>query len=180
MPRRNNRPLLPKPHAIREHRALRAVAARLHDPNLWHLNRHSVSVAAFIGVFTALLPIPLQMLVAALASLWARCNITIAVVLVWITNPLTMPPIFYLTYRVGTWLLGVPASVPQFELSAAWIRASLGEIWLPLLAGSLVSALVCATLAWATMRVLWRLGVQLKWRARLRARREPRSPPGPG
>ncbi len=174
MPRRLIRRLLPRPQAIREQRALRAVSARLHDANLWHLNRHSVSVAAFVGVFTALLPIPMQMLVAASGALWLRCNITIAVVLVWITNPLTMPPIFYLTYRIGAWLLGVPAHVPAFEFSVDWIRTSLGEIWLPLLLGSLVSAIVCATLAWAMVRVLWRIGVQLKWHARLQARRTPR------
>ena len=49
MPRRTIRRLLPKPHAIRDHKSLRLVSARLHDPNLWHLNRHSVSVAAFAG-----------------------------------------------------------------------------------------------------------------------------------
>lgn len=178
MPRRTIRRLLPKPDAIREHHALRSIATRLHDPNLWHLNRHSVSVAAFVGVFTALLPIPMQMLVAALGALWLRCNITISVVLVWITNPLTMPPIFYLTYRVGTWLLDIPPSVPHFEFTAEWIRMSLAEIWWPLLLGSFVSAITCATLAWIAVRVGWRIGVQLKWRARLESRRNGRSSRG--
>jgi uncharacterized protein (DUF2062 family) len=65
MPRRTIRRLLPKPHAIRDHKSLRLVRERLHDPNLWHLNRHSVSVAAFVGIFVAFIPVPMQMLIAA-------------------------------------------------------------------------------------------------------------------
>ena len=40
---------------------------------------------------------------------------------------------------------------------------------------------VLGTLAWLAMRVLWRVGVQLKWRSRLRERRNrpPREPPAP-
>ena len=84
MPRRTIRRLLPKPHAIRDHKSLRLVSARLHDPNLWHLNRHSVSVAAFVGVFVAFIPVPMQMLIAAAGAIWLRCNITLAVALVWL------------------------------------------------------------------------------------------------
>ncbi|MBK6278808.1 MAG: DUF2062 domain-containing protein [Gammaproteobacteria bacterium] len=181
MPRRTIRRLLPKPHAIRDHKSLRLVSARLHDPNLWHLNRHSVSVAAFVGIFVAFIPVPMQMLIAAAGAIWLRCNITLAVALVWITNPLTMPPIFYATYRLGAWLMDIPASAAPFEMSVEWIEQSLSDIWPPLLLGSLLCGVVLGTLAWLAMRVLWRVGVQLKWRSRLRERRNrpPREPPAP-
>ena len=170
MPRRTIRRLLPKPHAIREHKSLRLVSARLHDENLWHLNRHSVSVAAFVGIFSAFLPIPMQMLVAAAGAIWLRCNITLAVALVWITNPLTMPPVFYATYRVGAWLMGIPAEVTDFEMSVEWMQRSLKDIWAPLWLGSVACGSALGALAYIATRVLWRIGVQLKWRARRRAR----------
>ena len=181
MPRRTIRRLLPKPHAIRDHKSLRRLNARLHDPNLWHLNRHSVSVAAFVGVFVALLPIPMQMLVAAAGAIWLRCNITLSVALVWLTNPLTTLPISYASYRLGAWLMGIPAEVDNFQMSVEWLQQSLRDIWAPLLLGGAVSGLVLGALAYVAMRVLWRIGVQLKWQARLRERRNrpPREPPAP-
>lgn len=168
MPRRTIRRLLPKPHAIREHKSLRLVSDRLHDPNLWHLNRHSVSVAAFVGVFVAFIPVPMQMLIAAAAAIWLRCNITLAVVCVWVSNPLTLPALLFLQYELGAWLLGIPAA--NFEMSVTWLEHSLLEVWEPLYLGSVLSGLVLAALGLAATRLLWRLAVQLRWRARRRER----------
>ncbi len=87
---------IPTPAAIKSNPALHFLGDLLHDPNLFHLNRHSVSVAFFWGLFIALLPIPGQMPVAAGAALLLRCNLPITVALVWITNPFTMPFFFFL------------------------------------------------------------------------------------
>lgn len=78
---------------------------RLHrffdDPDLWHLNCHSVATAASIGCFICYLPIPGHMILAALLAFAFQANLPIAVSMVWITNPITIPPMFYLAYRVG-------------------------------------------------------------------------------
>ena len=49
----------------------------------------------------AFLPVPFQMVLAALGALWRRVNLPLAVALICITNPLTMAPAFYLCYKVG-------------------------------------------------------------------------------
>src|SRR5690606_41229060 len=61
-------------------------------------------------------------------AVWFNCNLPIAVALVWITNPLTMPFFFYLTYRVGAFLLNRPAIEVNFELSVDWLSTKLMEI----------------------------------------------------
>ena len=47
-------------------------------------------------------------MIAAAAALRLRCNLTLAVLTVWISNPLTLPPILYVEYLLGTKLLGQP------------------------------------------------------------------------
>jgi len=51
----------------------------IHDPNLFHINRHSLSAGVFVGLFIAFLPIPGQVLVAAFMAWKLRCNLPIAV-----------------------------------------------------------------------------------------------------
>ncbi len=176
MPRRTLRRFLPQPHFIREHKSLRLLARVLHDPNLFHLNHRSVSLAAFVGVFVGLQPVPMHMLIAAAAAVWLRCNITLAVIGVWVSNPLTLPAIVFLQYELGARLLGIPAA-SDFEMSVEWLEHSLHEVWEPLFLGSVLSGLVLGTIAWGATRLLWRLAVQSRWRARRRerARRPPHS-----
>ena len=68
---------IPSSTSIKNNPALHFLGDLLHDPNLFHLNRHSVSVALFWGLFIACLPIPGQMPLAALAALYFRCNLPI-------------------------------------------------------------------------------------------------------
>jgi len=174
MPRSILRRFMPNPDAIRRHKSLRLLALLLHDPNLFHLNRRSVSLAAFIGVFVGLQPVPMHMLIAAALAVWLRCNITLAVVCVWVSNPLTLPAIVFLQYELGAKLLGIQAA-SGFEMSVEWLEHSLHEVWEPLFLGSVLSGLVLGVLALGTTRLLWRLAVQHKWRARRRVRAN--SPP---
>lgn len=64
-----------------------------------------------VGVFTSFLPLPGQMVIAALLALWLRCNLPLSIILVWISNPITMPAIFYSTYKLGAWILGTPGGL---------------------------------------------------------------------
>lgn len=145
----------------------------LHDPNLWHMNRRSVSGAFAVGLFWAFIPIPLQMVAAAATSIPARVNLPISVALVWITNPLTMPPMFYFNYLVGTWFVGNSSEPPKFEMTLEWFSESIGAIWQPLYLGSLICGLVAALIGYAAMRGLWRLHIVSDLKRR-RAKRKAR------
>ncbi|MEH6628572.1 MAG: DUF2062 domain-containing protein [Motiliproteus sp.] len=171
MPRKFIKRHMPNEATIKEHPHLRKLGKLLHDPNLWHLNRNSVSLAFLVGVFCAFLPIPLQMLVAAFFAIVVRSNLPIAVGLVWITNPLTMGPIFYFTYRVGVLVLNVPVQDFDMELSLEWITQGVSQIWWPLLLGSLICGVLFAGISYLAIRYLWLWRVSQNWNNR-RARRE--------
>lgn len=165
---------LPDVHKIRAHKNLQFFGKLLHDPNLWHLNRRSVSGAFAVGLFMALVPMPFQMIPAAAFAILFRVNLPIAVALVWVTNPFTMPPVFYFTYHVGAWILDTPAQYIAFEISWDWITYELGRIWKPFLLGSFLTGIVCAAAGYFSIRALWRWHVIRDWERRKekRVRRE--------
>ena len=163
----------PNLHKVREHPSLHFLGDHLTRHNLWHLHRNSVARAFAIGIFCALLPIPFQMILAAvLAVLWTA-NLPLSVILVWITNPLTMPPIFLTTYHIGLWVLGREAVHIEFEWSwniLSMLLSSLSDIGLPLLVGSLVAGLLCAFVSYFAIQFYWRWYVVRIWRTRHKKR----------
>jgi uncharacterized protein (DUF2062 family) len=175
MPKKLIKRFTPDHNTVKDHRHLRVFGELLHDPNLWHLNRRSVSGAFFLGLFWAFIPMPLQMLAAAASAIAVRVNLPISVTLVWLTNPLTIPPIFYFNYLVGSWLLGHPMTVTEFEASMEWFESVFSQIWQPLLAGGVLCGLVAGTVGYVGMRAFWRWHV-LHHHRRRQASRAARTP----
>lgn len=160
--------LIPSQDAIKSSKSLRFLGDLIHDPNLFHLNRRSVSRACFWGLLIGLLPpIPIHTPAAAAAALFGRCNLPLVLAVVWISNPLTIPFIAYEAYQWGCFILQI-APVTSFELSWDMFQ----QIWKPYLIGSLVGSLLTATLGYFACNYLWRLNVKRKWGARSKARAE--------
>ncbi|MEW6648525.1 MAG: DUF2062 domain-containing protein [Pseudomonadota bacterium] len=170
MPKKFLKRLMPDHRVIREHRHLRIFGTLLHDPNLFHLNRRSASGAFANGLFWAFMPMPFQMLPAALFAILFRVNLPLSIALVWITNPITMPPIFYFCYKVGSWLLGVPLHPTDSEFSVEWLQAELAVIWQPFLLGCFVVGIISSLLGYAAVRGLWRLHLVRHWQHKKRER----------
>ncbi len=162
--------MLPNPAGVRKHKWLGVLGNRIYDPNLWHINRYSASVACFVGIFSAMLPIPGQIFVAAFAAMLLRCNLPLSITLIWVTNPITIPPIFYLAYRLGALLMDIPAQIDGFTLSWEWLSQSMDSIWQPLLLGSLVMAVCLGALGYFVMNMVWRAWVTLRWHRRQQQR----------
>lgn len=165
-PRRFLQRHLPQRHFLTGHRHLGMLGARLHDPQLWHLTRRATAGAVALGLFVAFLPLPLHMLIAALLAVAMRVNLPVAVLAVWVTNPLTMPPAFYAAYRLGAWLLDLPAREQHFAFSWDWFTETALAIWKPLLLGSVIIGTVAALTGYLAVHLSWRLHVVRRWRAR--------------
>ncbi|BBI50268.1 hypothetical protein HORIV_26890 [Vreelandella olivaria] len=175
MPRRFLQRYMPKPDTIRKQRSLRFMAPLIADPGLWLLTRRSVANAFSVGVFCAMLPIPFQMVVAALGARITRCNLALSVGLVWITNPLTMPLFFYGNYRIGTFILGAPVREAPSRISTRWIAEQMHDIMPALVVGSLVTAVVLAIVVNIGIRLIWRWHVSHNWKRRRLKRRQRRA-----
>ena len=166
MPRKLIKKYMPDGEKLKQHKHLSWLGDHIHDPNLWHLNRKSVSRAFLVGIFCAFLPIPLQMVVAAVLAIIIRSNLPISVGLVWITNPLTMPPIFYFAYIVGNFIIGSPDQTVEFELTMEWLSESLSLIWWPLLLGSVVCGVIFGVASYFTVQGFWAWHVGKHWKLR--------------
>lgn len=157
---------IPSPEKVKSNPSLKFLSPLFARAWLWHLNRRSVAKACFIGIFVAFIPMPMQMALAATIAVFFSANIPVSVALVWISNPLTMPPMFYATYRFGVWLLDMQEQPFELELSFEWLLHGLGNLWLPLYLGSLTAGLVLASIAFFAVRLLWRISVIKRWQTR--------------
>lgn len=183
MPRKFFRKYLPDATAVRGNKYVALFGSALRHPNLWHLNRDSVAGAVAIGLFSGLVPGPLQMLTAALLAVPLRRNLPVALLTTLYTNPFTIVPLYALAYGYGTLLLGGNALAPPiepFQMDWSDWGGSLRALWgwtvalgKPLAVGLVALALTLAAAGYAAVQIAWRTYVVLAWRARKR-RRDPK------
>ena len=124
-----------------------------------NINRKSIANAFFIGVFLAMMPMPFQMLAALLCMPFVKFNVPLTLTLVWISNPLSMPFIFYAEYLLGNWILQ-KEMIGDMTLSVEWFQNNLDTIFEPLLLGALISGVTLATLSRYLINYLWRRSIQ--------------------
>ncbi|QXB54606.1 MULTISPECIES: DUF2062 domain-containing protein [Aeromonas] len=170
MPKRIIQRWMPDQQSLKEHKHLRLFGNLLLDANLWHLNRRSAAGAFAVGLFMAWIPLPCQMLLAAGGAILFRVNLPLSVALVWLSNPLTMPPLFYGAYLTGCQLLGRHAQPIDIEFTWAWLMSVFETVAPPLLLGSLVLALLSSLIGYALIRTFWRLSTVRQWKKRRVAR----------
>lgn len=164
---------IPTPEKIRSIRSLHFLGTVLHEPNLWHINRHAVSRAFLIGIFWCLIPMPFQMIPAAIVAIWLNANLPLTLAVVWISNPITMGPMAYGTYVVGTWVMGKPAtSLRDFRLDWGWFGERMMDVGIPLYVGSLLTAVVISCSSYLLVQYLWRRKVRNDWHKRQHQREE--------
>ena len=166
MPRRLIKKYMPNPKVVRKHRFIKLFGSLLHDANLWHLNRRSVSGAFAVGLFVAFIPVPAQMLLAAAIAIVVRVNLPVAVGLVWITNPVTIPFILFLAFKIGTLFTGSSITPIELEFTFESLQNGLGDVWIPVLIGCIILAIGCAVTGYLLIHLAWRIKVAQAWNAR--------------
>jgi len=160
------RKFLPHPDVITRNRWIKMLGPRLQDPSLWHINRRSCSLAVALGMFCAFIPVPFQMLIAAVGAVLLRVNILVAVPMVWVSNPVTMGPMYFFCYLIGANILGTEPAGFEFELSFDWLLNELIAIWQPFLLGCLIVGLIASLLSFVLVRILWHLHILSHIKAR--------------
>ncbi len=120
---------------------------------------HAIALGAAIGMFLAMTPtVGVQIILAAVICTIIRANRFAACVMVFVSNPLTMIPIYWADYWLGSILTGAQR-ITRADFEQVWQRiidagmfggaqegaaVLLGEIGLPMLVGGSILGLIFA------------------------------------
>lgn len=148
--------------------------------------QHSIALGTTIGMFVGMTPtVGVQMIIVAILAFLTKpffhFNRVAALITVYISNPVTLVPIYYFDYKVGTIFFESHYTIEDFrhilhfEGFVGWWHAIVElfvDVGVPLIVGSLVVATVCAAVTYPMMRCLLK-------RFHRRQRAEPRQPSAP-
>ncbi len=126
---------------------------------------HSIALGTAIGMFIALTPtVGIQMLMvvcfAFLTRPFFRFNQFAALITVYVSNPLTLVPIYWFDYKIGTYYTGGSmtqgdfARILEFEGFSGWwetFKQLMLEVGSPLIIGSLIVATFFSLLTYPIM-----------------------------
>lgn len=157
--RTNTTPLL-------QHPLVKKLGSGALHPHIWRAHRRSVPKATFIGLWLACCPLPVQMVAAIWWCVRVQAHLPTALALVWVNNPLTIAPLFYVCYRVGQWVLQQPPQPLQFVASWDWFVSQLQGAVPALLLGSVVVGTVVAGLGYVGMIGWYRWRTTRRWQQR--------------
>jgi uncharacterized protein (DUF2062 family) len=168
---------IPNRDSIHRYRLLRPFAPHLVNPALWRMTRRSVPRAVALGLFVGVIIPFLHTVIAAILAIPLRANVAISAAFTLLINPLTIPPLYYAAYRIGSWELHHdaslvnPAAAERFssELSRFlfWIHQASG----PIAVGVLSIAVAAALIGYLAASVVWAGWLRSKFRQRRHARR---------
>ncbi|PHS40632.1 MAG: flagellar biosynthesis protein FlhF [Sulfurovum sp.] len=118
------------------------------------VNRRMVTRGVAVGLFWGLIPMPMQMLAVMATTPFLRFNVPIAISMVWLSNPFTMPPMYYLEYLTGNLILG-KEGIEDIELTVEWFSANIGDIFIPLYVGTAFYSVIVTGAIYFLLNWLW-------------------------
>ncbi len=118
------------------------------------INRRSVSRGVFVGLFWGFVPMPMQMLAVIAMTPFLRFNVPVAISMVWLSNPFTMPPMYYMEYLTGNLILG-KEGIDNIELTMEWFSENWDAIVIPLYTGTAFYSIVVSSLIYFLINRLW-------------------------
>ena len=127
----------------------------LHNPDLWKWNKRTISKAFAVGLFCAFLPLPLHTLLAAALAVAFSSNILLSIGLVWLNNPLTMVPIYYYIYKLGSYIIGTEID-PNFQFTIDYFMGSLTSTITAIWVGGLIISTITAIIGYTAILAIYK------------------------
>lgn len=165
------------PRKLKTRPLMRWFARHFLDKRVWRPTQHTFAGGMAVGMFITLQLLPIQMPSAAILAAVFRVNIPIAIVMCWLSNPVTMAALVPLEYEVGKWALALITRVPSTPFPDRFPE-DMAEMWLALrehapvmLFGGVVLGALLAPVSYILSYGIW--GGLERWN---RYRRQPALP----
>ncbi len=121
---------------------------------LWSFKQPYVGPAIVIGSIVAFLPLfGVQLLTVTALALILKVNLPVLAGLQFISNPLTLVPIYLVNYKIGSWLLGTVGFAPTSESTVGAVFSGVNSTMIGgVVLGTLVGVLLYGTYRF---RLIW-------------------------
>lgn len=144
---------IPRPKHLKGSWLHRRLGDNLLHPDLWRPERTKVAAGFALGAFFSMIPMPFQMVPTLLLGYFTRVNLAASLVGVWISNPITSPPLFYLQYKIGHAVLGM-GTHGELDASFNWLDL-LKEAPLSILCGGMITGVFAAAVGYPIALFTW-------------------------
>ena len=128
------------------------------SPEYLSTSRRMVSKAVLLGLFIAFIPMPMQMAAVIALMPFFKFNVPIALAMCWMSNPFTMPAMYYMEYLTGSFFLGT--KIEDVELTLEWFSSNIDNIFIPLYAGTLFYSIFGSLFAYFIVNYFWHSSVK--------------------
>ena len=170
---------MPTREEMERNRFIRPFAHRVLRSELWRFTRRSVPRGVALGIAAGII-IPLgQIFVAALLALPFRANVPVAAATTFITNPATIPFVWWIANKLGGWLLAVDEVTVVAPVSTAMQQTEFDRFLEWLTGETLVTAFglvalaaICSAVGFLVSSWGWRWWIGRKRVRAMRHRRE--------
>ena len=126
-------------------------------PEYLSTNRKMVARGVALGIFIAFIPMPFQMVAVVAMMPFLRFNVPLGIAMCWLSNPFTMPPMYYMEYLTGSFFLGMePAPV---EMTLVWFSENISKIFIPLYVGTAFYSIFGSIASFWAVNHFWKSSV---------------------
>lgn len=117
---------------------------------------HCIARGMAVGIFVSIAPIiPLQTLVAIALAILVRGSKSAAVLGTWLSNPLTIPLVYFANYKLGCVILGYPKTLDSiaFDSFSHLMEMGLEVTWAMVVGGLVIGAVLGVAAYFITLRL---------------------------
>lgn len=119
-------------------------------------NPHYIALGMAIGIFVSITPIiPLQTVVAIVLAFLVRGSKSAAALGTWLSNPLTIPLVYYANYKLGCLMLGYQKTLDSiaFDSFSQLMELGLEVTWAMIVGGLVIGSILGVVAYFVTFRV---------------------------